>query len=117
MNRGSARLLELGTRYDVILCDLMMPEISGMDVYEALRLIDPTLRGRVVLMTGGAFTARARQFVSEIDALVIEKPFHPGQLHSIVNALEHRGELAASPGPSPEHDEWRPCTSPPGKDL
>jgi len=115
--REALEILRHDKDFDVILCDLMMPEISGMDVYESLRLIDPTLRGRVVLMTGGAFTARARQFVSEIDALVIEKPFHPGQLHSIVNALEHRGELAASPGPSPDNDEWRPCTSPPGKDL
>jgi signal transduction histidine kinase/ActR/RegA family two-component response regulator len=115
--REALEILRHDQDFDVILCDLMMPEISGMDVYEALRLIDPALRGRVVLMTGGAFTARARQFVSEVDALVIEKPFHPGQLHAIVNALEHRRELADSPSPSPENDAWRPYTSPPGKDL
>jgi CheY-like chemotaxis protein len=77
----------------MILCDLMMPEISGMDVYEALRLLDPTLLDHVVLMTGGAFTARAQQFLSEVDTLVLEKPFHPGQLHEIVHALGRRRAL------------------------
>jgi len=99
--REALQILSHDKDFDVILCDLMMPEISGIDVYEALRLIAPALLDRVVLMTGGAFTARARQFVSEVDALLIEKPFHPGQLHEVVNALEHRREQAASPAPLP----------------
>ena len=78
----------------MILCDLMMPEISGIDVYQTLRRIDPVLLDHVVLMTGGAFTARAWQFLSEVDALVLEKPFHPEQLHDVVNALGYRHMLS-----------------------
>ena len=91
--REALEILRRDKNFDVILCDLMMPEISGMDVYESLRLVDPALLGRVVLMTGGAFTTRAGQFLSEVAAPMIEKPFYPGQLHAIVNTLEHRREV------------------------
>jgi len=100
--REALEILRHDQDFDVILCDLMMPEISGMDVYESLRLLSPTLQGRVVLMTGGAFTARARQFLATVDAVMIEKPFHPGQLHAVVHALEHRGERAQPPSPVPK---------------
>jgi signal transduction histidine kinase/ActR/RegA family two-component response regulator len=100
--REALEILRHDQNFDVILCDLMMPEISGMDVYESLRLLSPTLQGRVVLMTGGAFTARARQFLATVDAMMIEKPFHPGQLHAVVQALEHRGERAQPPSPVPK---------------
>jgi nitrogen-specific signal transduction histidine kinase/CheY-like chemotaxis protein len=88
--REALEILRHDKSFDLILCDLMMPEISGMDVYEALRLIDPALLPRVVLMTGGAFTNRARQFLSEVDSPVLEKPFEPGELHAIVRTLEQR---------------------------
>ena len=100
--REALEILRHDQDFDVILCDLMMPEISGMDVYESLRLLNPTLQGRVVLMTGGAFTARARQFLATVDAMLIEKPFHPGQLHAVVHALEHRRERARPPSPVPK---------------
>jgi signal transduction histidine kinase/CheY-like chemotaxis protein len=100
--REALEILRHDQDFDVILCDLMMPEVSGMDVYESLRLLSPTLQGRVVLMTGGAFTARARQFLATVDAMMIEKPFHPGQLHAVVHALEHRGERAQPPSPVPK---------------
>jgi signal transduction histidine kinase/CheY-like chemotaxis protein len=92
--REALEILRHDKGFDVILCDLMMPEISGIDVYEALRLLDPALLDRVVLMTGGAFTARARQFLAEVHTPILEKPFHPGQLQAIVHTLEHRRKLA-----------------------
>ena len=103
--REALTILRHDKGFDMILCDLMMPEISGIDVYEALRLIDPALLDHLVLMTGGAFTARARQFLSEVDTLVLEKPFHPRQLHDLVHALGYRRELAAAhPLPSARRD-------------
>jgi hypothetical protein len=75
------------------------------------------LLDRVVLMTGGAFTARARQFLTEVDTPLIEKPFHPGQLHAMVNAVEHRHAQPDSLGAPPEDELWRPYTVPPGKGL
>lgn len=87
--REALGILRRDKNFDMILCDLMMPEVSGIDVYESLRLVDPTLLGRVVLMTGGAFTVRAGQFLSRVDVPVVEKPFDAGQLHALVQTLDH----------------------------
>ena len=65
-----------------------------MDVYESLRASDPFLLDRIVVMTGGAFTAQARQFVAEVNAPVIEKPFETGQLRTFVDTLLGKGAPA-----------------------
>jgi hypothetical protein len=64
----------------------MMPEVSGKDVYEALRLLSPPLLSRLVLMTGGAFTRQASEFLADLNAPILEKPFEARQLRAIVNA-------------------------------
>ncbi len=99
--REALEILRRDKNFDMILCDLMMPEVSGIDVYESLRLVAPTLISRVILMTGGAFTVRARQFLSRVDVRVVEKPFDAGQLHALVQALDHHRERAASPNHAP----------------
>jgi two-component system NtrC family sensor kinase len=99
---AALEILRCDRDFDVILCDVMMPELSGMDVYESLRLLDPALLDRVVLMTGGAFTTQASQFVSRVDTPMIEKPFHPGQLDAIVHAREPARRVAGSPDSLPK---------------
>jgi len=80
-------LLAAGETYDVILCDLMMPQMSGMDLYAEVETSAPDQAARFVFMTGGAFTVRARQFLDAIPNLRLEKPFDPIQLRGIVNSL------------------------------
>jgi PAS domain S-box-containing protein len=79
-------LIEQGERYDVILCDLMMPQMTGMDLHAAIAAIDPGQAQRMIFMTGGAFTPRAQTFLEGIENLRIEKPFDPQQLRAVVNA-------------------------------
>jgi CheY-like chemotaxis protein len=98
--REALEILRRDRDFDVILCDVMMPELSGMDVYEALRVISPELLPRIVLMTGGAFTPRLRQFLTDIPAPVLEKPFKLGQLEAAVQAIPPRFERAATTEPS-----------------
>jgi signal transduction histidine kinase len=74
-----------GRRYDLILCDLMMPHMTGMDFFEKLVHIDPGQAQETVFLTGGAFTPRARQFLVEMDNRCIEKPFDIADLHAMVN--------------------------------
>jgi CheY-like chemotaxis protein len=80
------RALELcATRsYDVILCDLLMPEMSGMDVHAALHESSPALAARMVFMTGGAFTARAKEFLDEIPNVHLEKPVRAEKLLQLI---------------------------------
>jgi CheY-like chemotaxis protein len=117
--REALEILRRDKDFDVILCDLMMPEVSGMDVYEALRFIDPALLGRVVLMTGGAFTTRAGEFLSSVNAPILDKPFEPGQLHTIVNVIERRREIAEAAIATTEvdADAWRPSDVSRGKET
>lgn len=76
-----------GQRFDVILCDLMMPHMTGMDLYEAVLAIDPTQAGAMVFVTGGAFTARGREFLDRVPNGTIEKPFNSASLLSSVNQV------------------------------
>lgn len=94
--REALEILRRDKGFDVILCDVMMPEVSGMDVYESVRLIDSMLLGRIVLMTGGAFTHRAGEFLASVDAPVLQKPFESGELHAIVSTVEQRQAQATA---------------------
>jgi PAS domain S-box-containing protein len=78
--------LAAGERYDVILCDLMMPEITGMDFYARVSEASPAHRERIVFLTGGAFTAAARAFLDTIENPRVEKPFDADVLRGVVNA-------------------------------
>jgi len=73
-----------GEAFDVILCDLMMPDMTGMDFHGELSRIAPEMVDRVIFMTGGAFTAKAQQFLSNTPIEHIEKPFHPANLRAII---------------------------------
>jgi CheY-like chemotaxis protein len=66
--------LQGGAPVDVILCDLMMPELTGMDLYERLRHSHPALASRMVFMTGGTFSDRSREFVAK-RGTYLQKPF------------------------------------------
>jgi nitrogen-specific signal transduction histidine kinase/CheY-like chemotaxis protein len=73
-----------GEKYDVIFCDLMMPNLSGIDVYQALLSSAPDLARRIVFITGGAFSARARAFLEQVDNASICKPFTLESIRAIV---------------------------------
>ena len=64
-----------GETVSVILCDLMMPEMSGMQFHERLRAVQPSLSKKVLYMSGGAYTPQARDFLATSGALSIGKPF------------------------------------------
>ena len=84
----SARLgldrIVLGERFDLILCDLMMPELTGMELYERVRELDAEQADRMVFLTGGAFTERARAFLEQRPFL--EKPFDLGALEALAKS-------------------------------
>ena len=82
--REAIELLADEDRFDVVLCDLMMPDVSGMDVYERVAERSPRLAARFVFVTGGAFTERARAFVEHVGAPVLEKPFDLATLSPIL---------------------------------
>ena len=68
-------LLERGETFDVILCDLMMPGMSGADFYDEVERRWPPLLGRIVIVTGGAVTPRAVEVLERAVNRPLEKPF------------------------------------------
>jgi signal transduction histidine kinase len=80
-----------GERFDVILCDLMMPEMTGMDVHAELARLAPDQARRMVFITGGAFTGRAHDFLQEVGNPRVEKPFDGASLTALVNGLLRSG--------------------------
>jgi two-component system cell cycle sensor histidine kinase/response regulator CckA len=82
---GREAIALMGERaFDVILCDLIMPEMTGMDVYRAALQRSTPMHERIVFMTGGAFTQRARDFLESVPNLRIEKPFELGHLERTI---------------------------------
>jgi CheY-like chemotaxis protein len=73
-----------GQKFDLILCDLMMPEMSGMDLHRELARINPDQAARIIFLTGGAFTPAAQSFLSDGTKEYIEKPFDSANLRAIV---------------------------------
>lgn len=76
VSSGAAALALLGERddFELILCDLMMPEVDGLQVYASLMSSAPSVAERIVFCTGGAFTTRARKFLEAVENEVVEKP-------------------------------------------
>ena len=77
-------LLESDDDFDVILCDLMMPNGDGVMLFEALSRKAPRLCGRVVFLSGGAFTPRAREFIGKEGVRLLAKPMCKADLMAAV---------------------------------
>ena len=76
--------LLLAGAFDAVLCDVMMPTTSGVDVFNTLRRERPGLERRIVFMTGGAFSPGAHDFLTTVPNRKLEKPF---TLDEVVRAL------------------------------
>jgi PAS domain S-box-containing protein len=79
--------VEAGERFDLLLCDLMMPGMSGMDLYAELVRCAPQLAKRMVFLTGGAFTVRAREFLETVPNPRLEKPIALEALRSAIQEM------------------------------
>ncbi len=91
-----ARLSE-DPQFDSIICDLMMPEVDGKSIYDAIKKEHPELIDRIVFMSGGAFTPRLRKFASAVSNPVLQKPVSRDELEAMICAPR---EDAAAERPS-----------------
>jgi PAS domain S-box-containing protein len=73
-----------GEQFDLILCDLMMPDMTGVDFYNELFAFAPDRAADIVFMTGGAFTPNARSFLDSVANERLEKPFDIATLRNLV---------------------------------
>jgi CheY-like chemotaxis protein len=79
--------IRAGEQFQLILCDLMMPEMTGMDFHAELVKTHQAITDRVVFMSGGAFTASARAFLERIPNQHLDKPIDTGRLRRLVEQV------------------------------
>ena len=75
---GLTRLTE--ANYDLIVCDLKMPRIDGMQFYRAMATATPALARRVIFVTGDVAGTEAERFLEETGCRWLSKPFRLGDL-------------------------------------
>jgi two-component system cell cycle sensor histidine kinase/response regulator CckA len=80
--------------FDVVFCDVMMPEMTGMELHAAVSKQDPWLSERFVFITGGPFTPEARQLFDRVTNPCIQKPFTPSDLANVLESA-----ILANPTP------------------
>ena len=86
INDGRIALERLlgGEQFDVILCDLMMPNLTGAELHAAIREKNPEVADHMIFITGGAFSPASQQFLERITNLCFEKPCDLQELRSAV---------------------------------
>jgi PAS domain S-box-containing protein len=85
--REALAMLERGEAFDVIVSDLMMPNMTGTQFYEELLKVRPEDARRVVFLSGGALSPKDVAFLEAVPNLRIEKPFQVAQLRKLVEQL------------------------------
>lgn len=92
--QGALERVLRGESFDAIFCDLRLPQLSGIEVRAAIAEKRPALLPRFVLMTGGAVTDEARDFLAVYEGPVLNKPFRLGDVETLTRRLVEREGLA-----------------------
>ena len=93
--RQALAIVEEGERFDLILSDLMMPDMTGMELYAGLDEAAPEQAARMIFMSGGTLTADAAKFLHAPGRVSIDKPFRAAGLRELI-----RNTLDANPDSS-----------------
>lgn len=96
-NRASQALehIHRGDQFDVIICDLMMPEMDGSTFYYRLAHSVPDQAKRVIFVTAGGATEATRDFLASTTQPVMSKPFEVAELRRFVATFVERARRAS----------------------
>lgn len=90
--------------YDVVLCDLLMPETTGMDLFARVQQTSPDLAARFVFLTGGTANNEAREFLQSVKNARAFKPLDNDELVRLVERAARKGRRAASASDTASED-------------
>jgi two-component system cell cycle sensor histidine kinase/response regulator CckA len=76
-----------GVWFDAIVSDVMMPNMTGIELLEQVQRVAPAQAGRLVFLSGGAFTAQTRERLEELGVLLLEKPVTAKDLRATVSRI------------------------------
>ena len=87
-NNGETALARLRqNRYDIALCDWKMPGLTGQQVYERLRVLDPVLAQRLIFVTGDLVSEKTREFLDAEKKICLPKPFTLTEFRAAINQV------------------------------
>jgi len=82
-------------KYDLVLLDIKLPEMSGIELYKHLQKLSPSLAKAVIFVTGDVMGADTREFLDRTKALHLAKPFDTEQVRKEVNHILAEGRVEA----------------------
>lgn len=93
---SAIQILKTRSDFDLLVCDLMMPEMDGPEFFEILKEKWPHLAARTVFSSGAAMSERARSFIDCAHNACLTKPIRPADVERILARMEERGCLLMS---------------------
>jgi CheY-like chemotaxis protein len=85
--RDALDLINRGARFDAIVSDVMMPNMTGIELIEELQRIAPDQAQRLIFLSGGAFTAQTRERLDALGAPQLEKPVTAKELRACLTQI------------------------------
>jgi CheY-like chemotaxis protein/anti-sigma regulatory factor (Ser/Thr protein kinase) len=79
--------LRAGESFDVVFCDVHMPRMTGVDLYEAIEKTLPQLAARTVMISGATDDERTKDFVVAHGVPLLEKPLNMGQVRAFLTRM------------------------------
>lgn len=86
--------LTCGDWYDVVLCDVMMPKLNGVQLRDRVHAQYPELAARIILVTGGIVVPSVEQMLERVPNLVLTKPFDFAGLRDFIRSRAAREPAA-----------------------
>jgi two-component system NtrC family sensor kinase len=88
-DNGKAGLLQLQAAhgYDVLLCDLRMPDLDGVAFYDRLLLHYPAISQRVIFLTGDTLSLESKEFLERSGRPWVHKPCTAAAIRSVIQEL------------------------------
>ena len=84
---AKSRIVDAAAPYDVILCDIRMPDGDGPSLFAWLEAEHPSLARRIAFVTGDTLGPAAGRFLARSGCPVVEKPFTPTEIARVVGLL------------------------------
>jgi len=84
-----------GARFDAIVSDVMMPNMTGIELIEELQRVAPDQAQRLIFLSGGVFTAQTRERLAEIGVPQLEKPVTVKELRAWVTRIAEETRISA----------------------
>lgn len=93
--REALETIRGGEQYDLILCDLSMPGMGGVEFYRSLSMLDEGYARRIIFLSGGVFSESVQDFLDRVPNHTVSKPFDSEALLGLLRTMTD-GALHAS---------------------